>query len=114
MVEFAKEYPNKEIIEQFIGQIPWDYNLILLQRIKEKEERFWYIHKTILNGWSQQHLVHWIDREFYKRKRKSLTNFQKTLSPLQSDLVEQILNDPYCFDFLAFINTRKGYEPGTK
>lgn len=105
MVKFVKEYPNREIIEQLIGQIPWGHNIILLERIKENEERFWYIRKTISNGWNRNLLKHWINRDLYNlysKKDRVLTNFQRSLPHFQSDLAQQILKDPYCFDFLTF------------
>lgn len=101
MVQFAKEYPDKQIIQQLVGQIPWGHNIVLFQRVSDREERLWYISKTITNGWSRKLLVHWIDKELYKRKGQALTNFHKSLPPLQSDLAQQTLKDPYCFDFLT-------------
>lgn len=41
MVQFAKEYPEPEIIQQLVGQIPWGHNLILIQRLHNMEERLW-------------------------------------------------------------------------
>ena len=34
------------------------------------------------------------------REGKALTNFRRTLPPEGSDMAEQILRDPYNFDFL--------------
>jgi predicted nuclease of restriction endonuclease-like (RecB) superfamily len=79
MVQFAKEYPDKEIVQQLVGHIPWGHNVVLFQRVNDKEERFWYISKTITNGWSRKILAEWIDKQLYKRKGKALTNFQKYL-----------------------------------
>lgn len=114
MIQFFKEYADKEIIRQLVGFIPWEHNIILFQKIPKKEERFWYIYKTTLNGWNKEHLVHWINRDLYKKKGRIITHFQKSLPPLQSDLVQEILTDRYCFDFLTFINIRKCQNRGTK
>ncbi len=40
----------------------------------------------------------------WQRKGSAVTNFQQTLPPLQSDLAEQSLKDPYVFDFLSLTN----------
>lgn len=43
----------------------------------------------------------------YVREGKSITNFEKRLPALQSDLARQTLKDPYHFDFLTI---REGYD----
>lgn len=97
MVQFAKEYPNFEIRKQFVSQIPWGHNIILMQKLKNKEARLWYVQETIKHGWSRSVLATWIDSKLYKRQE----NVKLTLPDAQSDLASQTLKDPYCFDFLA-------------
>lgn len=46
-------------------------------------------------------LEHWIDSDLYARQGKAANNFKATLPPPQSDLAQQILKDPYIFDFLT-------------
>ena len=46
-------------------------------------------------------LVIQIESGLYRRQGKALTNFQATLPAPQSDLAQQILKDPYNFDFLT-------------
>lgn len=64
-------------------------------------KRIWYIQKTIENGWSRNVLVHQIERHLHKRQGKALTNFPTTLPAPQSDLAQQLIKDPYAFDFLG-------------
>jgi D-arabinose 1-dehydrogenase-like Zn-dependent alcohol dehydrogenase len=52
-------------------------------------------------GWSRNILVHQISSRLHEREGKALTNFQRALPPPDSDLAEQILKDPYNFDFLT-------------
>jgi predicted nuclease of restriction endonuclease-like (RecB) superfamily len=42
-----------------------------------------------------------IESNLYTRQGHAVTNFAATLPPLQSDLAQQILKDPYLFDFLT-------------
>jgi predicted nuclease of restriction endonuclease-like (RecB) superfamily len=42
-----------------------------------------------------------IEAGLHHRQGKALTNFQRTLPAPQSDLAQQILKDPYNFDFLT-------------
>src|SRR2546430_2146933 len=42
-----------------------------------------------------------IESGLYRRQGKAITNFQQTLPAPQSDLAQQMLKDPYNFDFLT-------------
>ena len=42
-----------------------------------------------------------VESDLYRRQGKALTNFQRTLPAPQSDLAQQLLKDPYNFDFLT-------------
>jgi predicted nuclease of restriction endonuclease-like (RecB) superfamily len=46
-------------------------------------------------------LAHQIDSGLYARQGHAITNFDRTLPPAQSDLAQQLLKDPYNFDFLT-------------
>ncbi len=83
------------------AQIPWGHNMIILDRVKDPNQRLWYVGQTIENGWSRSMLEHWIESNIYKRQGKAVTNFKQTLPSPQSDLAEQVLKDPYNFSFLA-------------
>ena len=61
-------------------------------------------------GWSQDVLVLQIKSRLHEREGKALTNFQRALAPPDSDLAEQILKDPYNFDFLTVAATAKERE----
>ena len=41
------------------------------------------------------------ESDLYLRQGKAITNFQRTLPAPQSDLAQQLLKDPYNFDFLT-------------
>ncbi len=85
----------------FCLQIPWWHNIILLERLPNIDQRIWYAQKVLENGWSRSVLETWIDSDLYSRQGKAITNFQAILPKPQSDLAEQTLRDPYCFDFLT-------------
>lgn len=101
MVQFAKEYPDIEIVKQVVSQIPWGHNILIIQKINDIEIRLWYAKKTIENGWSRNVLMHWLDSGLHERQGKALTNFKQILTSPQSDLAHEALKDPYNFDFLT-------------
>ena len=49
MRKFADEYSQDEFGQQPVDQIPWGHNIKILYDVKNKQERFWYIKKTIEN-----------------------------------------------------------------
>jgi predicted nuclease of restriction endonuclease-like (RecB) superfamily len=101
MRAFAEAYPNEQIVQQAAGQIPWFHNCTLLDKVKNPTERLWYIQQTIEYGWSRNILVHQIESGLYRRQGKATTNFDRTLPQPQSELAQQLLKDPYNFDFLS-------------
>ena len=73
----------------------------MLDKVKDYDERLWYIQQTIENGWSRSVLEYQIESQLYSRQGKAITNFDKALPKPQSDLAQQILKSPYNFDFLS-------------
>lgn len=101
MRSFAEAYPDLQFVEKGPVLITWYHNCTLLDKVKEPDERTWYIAETIQNGWSRTVLVHQIESGLYSRKGRALTNFSQALPAPQSELAQQILHDPYNFDFLG-------------
>lgn len=103
MKKIALEYPNFEFVQEVLAQITWYHNVILMDKIKDIEERKWYINETVKNGWSTNVLKNQIKNKLYERQAiaDKTTNFEKTLPDIQSDLALQTLKDPYIFDFIA-------------
>jgi predicted nuclease of restriction endonuclease-like (RecB) superfamily len=122
MIAFYREYPSADQlfpsattvlqatpvlpqavakIETLIFQIPWGHNILLIEKIKDKEVRLFYIRRTIAQGWSRNTLVLMYESQLHRREGGGLSNFKELLPPAQSDLVQQALKDPYIFDFLT-------------
>ena len=112
MKKIAEEYPDFEFVQQFVAQIPWGHNIILLDKVKDIEERKWYINQSIINGWSRSLLMMQIESKLYQRQviAKKVTNFPMTLPDMQSDLAIQTLKDPYIFDFISLKGKAKELE----
>lgn len=91
-------------------QIPWGHNLVIISKCEDVAEGLFYVQKTIENNWSRNVLTHQIESGLYKRQGKAITNFEKTLPAPQSDLAQQIVKDPYNFDFLTLTENYKERE----
>lgn len=90
-----------EFVPQAAAQIPWGHNRLIIAKIKNLEEAIFYIHATIENGWGRENLEIQIDKNYFEKKRNTITNFEKTLPSPQSDLAKETIKDPYDFDFLG-------------
>ncbi|MBL8211811.1 MAG: DUF1016 family protein [Bryobacterales bacterium] len=101
MRAFAEAWPEEAIVQQAVAQIPWGHNVRLLDLVKDRDERLWYARAAIEHGWSRNVLVIQIEAGLYRRQGKAITNFTKALPAPQSDLAQQLLKDPYNFDFLT-------------
>jgi len=101
MRAFAEAWPEEPIVQQAVAQLPWGHNVRLLDQLRDRDERLWYVQAAIENGWSRNILQMQIESGLYRRQGKATTNFQTTLPKPQSDLAQQLLKDPYNFDFLT-------------
>lgn len=93
-----------------IFSIPWFHNVVLLQQVKNNDERLWYAQKSIEYGWSRSMLETWIKSKLYKREGKAITNFSKTPPTPYSDMAQQSFKDPYVFDFLTLQEEHREYD----
>ena len=94
---------QKIISEQLVRQftlVPWGHHLLILKKIKDLNQALFYINKTIENQWSRAVLEYQIETNLYGRQGKAITNFNSTLPAPQSDLANEMMKEPYNFDFL--------------
>ena len=70
-------------------------------KVKSMDARIWYMHQTLVQGWSRNTLALQIDSRAHARQGQAISNFATRLPAPQSDLAQQTLKDPYIFDFLT-------------
>jgi predicted nuclease of restriction endonuclease-like (RecB) superfamily len=102
--------PDGVNLPQVVAEIPWGHNAVLLEKLRDSTQRQWYAEKVVQHGWSRAVLVHQIELDLYGREGRAITNFAETLPPVQSDLAQQILKDPYVFDFLTLTDEARERE----
>ena len=98
---------SSEIVPQPVGQleemlfsIPWGHHRYLIDRYgTEPVKAFFYVKKTMQEGWSRDVLLNFMDSDLYEREGKALTNFTRTLPDETSDLAQELTKDPYNFAF---------------
>jgi predicted nuclease of restriction endonuclease-like (RecB) superfamily len=110
MRSLAEAWPEEEILQQLVAKLPWSHNVRVLDRIKDRPTREWYLRAALEYGWSRDVLVLQIKSGLHEREGKALTNFPRALPLPDSDMAEQILKDPYNFDFLTVTATARERE----
>jgi predicted nuclease of restriction endonuclease-like (RecB) superfamily len=91
-------------LQHIVTGLPWGHNVLLMEKIKDRQEREWYMSQCLKHGWSRNILDVHIKNHSYERRGKATTNFDRTLPPIHSDMAQQTLKDPYIFDFLTIGN----------
>lgn len=100
MKRFYLEYQDEEILPPAVAKLPWTHNIMLIEKIKDKNIRFWYANEAVNGNWSKVVLDHQIDMKLYERKASpdKKNNFKNTLIEPQSDLANDLQKDPYIFN----------------
>jgi len=101
MRSFYRVSRDHAILQQVAAKLPWGHIMVLVDKCSEAEMLLWYAREAIEHGWSRNILALQLASRLYDRQGKAITNFQATLPPPQSDLAQQVLKDPYIFDFLT-------------
>jgi len=99
MRRFAETYPDFQKGQQPVAFLPWRNNLTLMAKIKDEEERRWYIEQNLENGWNNTVLTHHIEMRLYHRQAiaEKTANYNSLLEPPFSEMAEEALKDPYVF-----------------
>ncbi|NLV96771.1 MAG: DUF1016 domain-containing protein, partial [Desulfovibrionales bacterium] len=74
-----------------------------MEKLKADNEHLWYGLQAIVHGWSWSVLQIQIETQLYAHQidAHKVSNFKDRLPDLQSDMVQEVLKDPYIFDFLS-------------
>ena len=108
MRRFAGLWPDEQIVQRIVAQLPWRHNICLMEKVKEPNRRLAYAMAAIENGWSKTILELQLENYTLERTGKTSSNFNKTLPNVQSDMVQQMFKDPYLLDFTgADANSRE-------
>ncbi|WP_343033104.1 DUF1016 N-terminal domain-containing protein, partial [Wolbachia endosymbiont of Atemnus politus] len=67
MRKFAEEYPDVEFVQQVTAQLPWFHIVVIIDKVKDSQERLFYFQKAIEHGWSRNIMVMQIERGLHKR-----------------------------------------------
>lgn len=91
---------------QIFGLVPWGHHIHIMAKCDSFDEAIFYINKTVEGNWSRKRMDDEIASNLYASQGTSLNNFSDRLPQPQGNLANEILKDPYRFDFLSMT---KGY-----
>jgi predicted nuclease of restriction endonuclease-like (RecB) superfamily len=81
--------------------LPWFHIVTLLTKLTDPDQREWYAIRAVERAWSRATLQANIKAQLHLREGNALTNFSQRLPETQAQLAQEILKDPYHFDFLG-------------
>lgn len=89
-----------EKLIQDLFSVPWGHHKYIIDRCSDNPQKaIFFVHQTVVNGWSRNVLLNFLDTDLYERQGKALTNFTRTLPEETSDLAQELTKDPYDFAF---------------
>lgn len=108
MRKAAESWPSEdEFVQQAAAQLPWGHVMVLLDRLKTRAERDWYAARSAEEGWSRAVLEHKIKANLRAAIGAAPSNFDVVFDLTESDLAHQLVKDPYVFEHLAIVGTRR-------
>lgn len=100
MQQFASEFTGP-IAQQAVAQLPWGHVTVLLGTKTDLMTREFYASSAVREGWSRAVLLNQIKSKLHLRVGAAPSNFVLVLPPSESELVQQMIKDPYNFEFLT-------------
>lgn len=108
MLRFYREYDkgveNAKLSNDIvlpITKISWTHNVILLEKVKDWQTRYWYMFQSIKEGWDKRMLMQMISDKVHEHYGILPNNFDQTLPAIQAKQVQETLKDPYILDMLT-------------
>jgi predicted nuclease of restriction endonuclease-like (RecB) superfamily len=86
---------------QVVGEMPWGHIETLLDKVDDQATRDWYATEALHHGWSRNVLRNQIKVQLHLRVGAAPSNFELTVPDGESELVQQMVKDPYNFEFLG-------------
>ena len=102
MRNFYLAYKNSPKLAQLVQEIPWGQNIVILQMVKDRKEREYYIRSTAEMGWSRDVLLNQIKANAYRYQKNipKQHNFRKALVEHLAEQADESLKSVYNLDFL--------------
>lgn len=101
---YAPLFENcRQLADEFdlLFSIPWSHHQKIIDKVKgDANKGLFFVRKTLENNWGRAVLVNFLETDLYERYGITMSNFKTTMSSIDGDLAQQLLKDPYHFNFL--------------
>lgn len=103
--QFYLEYQHSPVLQQLVGEIPWGQNILIIQKIKDENERRFYLEATAKLGWSRNVLLNQIKANVFIQKDIDKShNFNATLPYHLAEQADEMLKSSINLEFLGLSN----------
>jgi predicted nuclease of restriction endonuclease-like (RecB) superfamily len=91
-----------ENVKKLISEVPWQHNVLILQKVKDPKARIFYLKSTIQNKYSRAVLLHQIKADAYSNfiQNPSQNNFAAALPEHLIEQAQESIKSVYSLDFL--------------
>lgn len=91
---------------ELLFAIPWTHHQKIIDKVQgDSKKAMFFVRKTWENQWGRGVLLNFLETDLYERQGMALSNFKATLPAVESDLAQQLLKDPYRFEFVQLKET---------
>lgn len=112
MRQLYEEWHKQPKLLRLVRELPWGVNITILTKVQDNKEREYYLRAAVQYGWSRAILTYQIESQLYRRevKAKKTHNFRRLLPTRHAKAADEMMKDPYVFDFIALEPDAKEHE----
>ncbi len=101
LMRFIYEETSNDIIwQQAVAKLHWGHSILIFSKIKDREERNFYLQKAKKEAWSRSILQQKIEQDLFNQQKRFQNNFRNTLSQQDKANYSLQFKDEYDLSFL--------------
>lgn len=104
MKRFYEHYVEAPLkLRRAVAVLPWKHNLLILTKVADYDEAFFYVEKSITLGWSRDILLNYLKANAYHSEQHlpKSHNFKETLPDILAEQASDMLKSNYNLGFLG-------------
>ncbi len=107
-----EQIAGNEIWTQAVAKIPWGHTNLIFSKVKQPEQREFYLRQCFERSWSRGVLEEEIKYERYHKQLDFQSNFSQTIDETRLSIHRQEFRDEYNLSFLGLddLHTERGLE----
>lgn len=98
MRAFAIAWPDEQIVQNLLHNLPWGHIQLLLDRLDETPTREWYAQRAIEERWTHGLLLDRLNAQLHTRQGTAPSNFPPDSAG--QPMLDRLATDPYRLDFV--------------